>query len=225
MWPRNSVCRQRRPPLADAPAGGGASAARWTTSFTVCDQSDWIAAWSTTMPFSRTAASTASDSNSSPVNRQSPSSAASAPQHPVAAVAQMIAVLLQRLRRDRRERRERAPLQRIPLQHTVRVEQELPHDREREIADGEFHELRVAILRLGAEIRERVLVARRPFGLAGELEQRAALPHEVERDVRHRNVFLEDRTVSAPLAHAVAEHEAVVPEPQEGLEQRVRGRC
>ena len=101
------------------------------------------------------------------------------------------------------------------------VEQELARDREREVALRQLDELAVAELNDLAKIRERIFVAPLPFHLAGETQEHRRLAEEIERDVRRRDVFLEDRTVAAPLAQPMAEHEPVVAEAQEILEQRV----
>jgi hypothetical protein len=50
-----------------------------------------------------------------------------------------------------------------------------------------------------------------------EIERR--LPNQIQRDVGESNVFLEDGPVTAPFTEAVAEHEAVVAEPKEVLEE------
>ncbi len=42
---------------------------------------------------------------------------------------------------------------------------------------------------------------------------------QVERDVGHRDVFLENRAVAAPLAQPMAEDEAVVTQSQQVLEK------
>ena len=104
----------------------------------------------------------------------------------------------------------------------MHVEQELAHDREREVAFRQLDELAVAVVHRLAEIRERILVASLAFDLAREPQEHRRLADQVERDVRERDVLLEDRTVTAPFGQPVAEHQAVVAEPQQILEQRVR---
>ncbi len=92
----------------------------------------------------------------------------------------------------------------------VYAEQKLARDGEGEIPVRQLDDERVAVVGRIAKIRERVLVAALRFRFAGPLQQQVRLAHEVERDVRERDVLLEDRPVPAPLAQPVAKHQAVV---------------
>ena len=115
----------------------------------------------------------------------------------------------------------RGARQRVHEQQVVGVEEELPHDREREVAARQLEELHVAELDRLAEERERVGVASRALLRAGEIEQRRRLPDQVERDVAERDVLLEDRRVAAPPGELVAQHEPVVGVAQQVLDERV----
>ena len=47
------------------------------------------------------------------------------------------------------------------------------------------------------------------------------MANQVERDVRQRDVFFENRAMAAPLRHTMTEYETVVAQPQHVLEQRI----
>jgi hypothetical protein len=107
----------------------------------------------------------------------------------------------------------------------VRVEEELPHHRVTEVALRLLDQQAIAVLHALAEVGERVLVAPRALDLAREPEDRRRLPDEVERDVGRRDVLLEDRSVPRPLRHPVPEHETVVAEPEQVLEECIPDRA
>ncbi len=91
-----------------------------------------------------------------------------------------------------------------------------------EVAVRQLDQADVAELDRVAEIRQRVLVAPLPLDLAGQLQEARRLPDEVERDVGERDVLLEDRPVPAPLRQPVPEHQPIIAEPEQVLEQRSR---
>ena len=134
------------------------------------------------------------------------------------AVAHVIARLLHRLRGDAGQLGVRRFCRALHLQQREHAEEELPNDREAEIALRQLDHQRVPEVDRVAEIRERVLVATLPFHLAGELEQQRRLADQVERDVGERDVLLEDRPVAAPLRQPMAEHQPVVAEAEQVLE-------
>ena len=82
------------------------------------------------------------------------------------------------------------------------------------LGDGE-----VAVVALVAQVGQLVFVvlAASALELAGMGEQRTRLAHEVERDVGHRDVFLQHWRVAAPLAQALRQHQAGVADAQQVL--------
>src|SRR4029077_3235838 len=141
------------------------------------------------------------------------------PEDPVAAVAHVIASLLVRLGRDSGELGVGRPSEPVQQQHAPDVEEELPHDGAAEVAVGELDQLDVAVGDAVAEVGEGILVAPLPLYLAGQPEEVRRLPDEVERDVGERDVLLEDGAVTAPFGQPVAQDQAVVPQPEQILEE------
>src|SRR2546423_14749854 len=140
-------------------------------------------------------------------------------QHPIAAVANVIARLLEHLCRDASEILVGAPLQRLCLCHRVDAEQELPSDGEGEVAFGKLDEQRVSVVDAVTQKREGVGVAIGVLGRRGVREQEIRLAYEIEGDVRERDVLLENRRMAAPFGQTMAEHQAIVAETHEVLDE------
>ena len=155
--------------------------------------------------------------------------------HPVAGMTQVIGGFLGRLGRDRRQLdiarlRQRRPQLRLPG-----AVQQVAHHREGiagalaaaffDAAVGQLAQRESAEFARPAKIGERVFVASLAFDHSRELEQRRGLPDEVEGEVGRRDVLLEDGAVAAPFGEPVPEHQPVVTEPEQVLEQGIRDRA
>ncbi len=135
--------------------------------------------------------------------------------HPLAAVAQMIPVLLHGLRRQRGKPGMRALLQRVEKMHAERVEEKLAGNRISEVPDRELGETHIPERDGVAKVGEIVGSSSRALGFPGELQRARRLADEVERDVRQRDVLLQNRPVAAPLGETMAEYEPVVANAQQ----------
>ena len=146
---------------------------------------------------------------------------------PVRAVADVVGGLLQRLGRNPREIGNGASPQRVPLMPGKDAEQQLPNGRDGKVTFRQLDEKRVAVVHRLAQIGEGVRIAAGSLGLTGELQQQRGLADEVEGDVGERDVFLQDRCVPAPFGQAMAEHEPIVGEAKEILDDvgGARSRC
>ena len=123
--------------------------------------------------------------------------------------------------RASRDSRELAEQQDVPL-----IEQELPRDRVGVVAVRLLDEQQVAEFAAVAEVRELVLAAARRrvarLDLAGVREPQPRLAEQVEPDVGRGDVLLEHRALADPLAQPLGEHEAVVGEAQQVVEEHER---
>src|SRR5262249_5316484 len=120
-----------------------------------------------------------------------------------------------RFRRDPRQFGVAGRSEGLHLQQRVDTEQQLPNDGEREVATWQLHQERVPELDAVAQEREIVLGASLALRRPRQLEKQRRLADQVERDVRERDVFLENRAVPAPLRQPVAEDQPVVAEAEE----------
>src|SRR4051794_35794016 len=136
----------------------------------------------------------------------------------------MIPELLHGFRGDAGELLIAAPLQGLGLEQREDAEEELPDDGDGEVALRQLDEQRVSELHGIAQIRECIGVAPLSLDLCRKPEQERRLADEVERDVRQRDVLLEDRRMAAPLGETMAEDEPIVAETKQILEGRVHMR-
>src|SRR5688572_29563418 len=138
---------------------------------------------------------------------------------PLTRMPYVVPHFLESLRRNSGDFGMRAFLELLEHMIAVHVEQELPHYRERVVAFRKLDDLEVPVFHRLAEVRKIVLAPTLSLGLTGKLEKEGRLADEIERDVRERDVFLENGTVAAPFGHAVSENEAVIGQSQQVLEQ------
>jgi hypothetical protein len=101
------------------------------------------------------------------------------------------------------------------------VEEKLSHCRKRVITLRELHQMHVAVIDRIAEIREIIFTASLTLSLTRQLQKKGCLADEIERDVRERDVLLENRTMPAPLRETMTEHESIVAKSEEVLKEVV----
>jgi hypothetical protein len=119
----------------------------------------------------------------------------------------------------------RAVPQFVELMKAEDIEQELPDDRERKVAFRKLDNLKISKLDRFAKVGEGIRVPSLAFYFAGKAQIKRALSDQIERDVGERNVLLENRPVPAPLGESVPEHQTVVTQSQEILEQVRTASC
>ena len=95
----------------------------------------------------------------------------------------------------------------------IDVDEELAHQGVGVVAIRQFADQEIAELTFVTTIGQGVFVTPLTFQRCGVSVQHARATNQVERGVGHRDVFFEERTVSAPFRQSLPQDQRVVAEP------------
>jgi hypothetical protein len=138
-------------------------------------------------------------------------------QHPFTAVPVMVFDLLQCLYGNRAQVFIRVVAKPFVLQEIKCIVEKLPGDRGPEIAIGLLDQKVIQVFMFVAQHGQGILIRLLTGQGSDVLEDESRLANEIERNIGHGDVLLEDGTVAAPLPQSLAKDEGAVGEMEEVL--------